>query len=655
MDFFDRQELARKNSKRLIFYYIVAVIGIITSFGFAVLGARYLFLLQTSNQENPLLRQSFFDSEFFLYSALGVLVLIILSTIFKSAALSGGGAAVAKSLGGKEVDPTTSDPRYRRLINVVEEMSIASGVPVPSIYVMEQEDGINAFAAGHSSSNATIGVTAGCLNKLSRSELQGVIAHEFSHILNGDMRLNIRMMSVLYGILMMFIIGKFILRGFGGRSSSRSRSSSKEGGGAAFIIFVALALLLIGLMGSIMARLIKAALSRQREFLADASAVQFTRDPSGISGALKKIGGFAGARIEHPRGEEASHMFFGSCYKKKLSSLFATHPPIDERIKAIGVAIDEDLILPKGSDASLGQISIDESQSLVSSFSDSGTHASDAQKGSFHEENLDQIGQIMPDQVIVAQRIISQIDESLVSLVHQKSGALAIVYSLLLSEDGKVRGNQLNVIKSSSDGDVSKTLKDISDQFKGMHSTEKIALLDLAVPALRRLSPEEYGEFCKIINELINIDNQVDLFEFMIQKIIRFHLDIFFGRAQSPNQTIKNLSKLNHESSVLVSAIAGFGNEDELNRVQAFKKGAAVLELHGSGKLKFLLPEDCGIGQMDEALKAFEECVPKLKKTLLIACGKAAISDGKITSNEAEILRAIGDSIGTPIPPFVYN
>ncbi|RZO12522.1 MAG: hypothetical protein EVB09_11955, partial [Verrucomicrobiaceae bacterium] len=499
MDFFDRQELSRKNSKRLIFYYIIAVICIVCSFGFAVLGARYIFLVQQSAQTNPLLRQSFFDSEFFIYSAFGVLVLIILTTIFKIVALSGGGAAVAKSLGGKEVDPTTSDPRHRRLINVVEEMSIASGVPVPSIYVMEQEDGINAFAAGHSSSNATIGVTAGCLNKLSRSELQGVIAHEFSHILNGDMRLNIRMMSVLYGILMMFIIGKFILRGFG-RSSYRSRSSSKDGGGQGFIIVVALALLLIGLMGSIMARLIKAALSRQREYLADASAVQFTRDPSGISGALKKIGGFAGARIEHPRGEEASHMFFGSCYKKKLSNLFATHPPIGERIAAIGGTFDGNQHLPKGSELDSGQISMDESQSLVSSFSDSSTYGSDPERGFFEEKDLNQIGQIMADQVVVAQRIVSEIDESLISLVHQKSGALAIVYSLLLSEEEQVRDDQFKIIKVSCEDEVFKNFKTISDQITDMHSTEKIALLDLAIPALRRLSPEEYRKFCEIIN-----------------------------------------------------------------------------------------------------------------------------------------------------------
>ena len=654
MDFFDRQELARKNSKHLIFYYIVAVIGIVCSFGFAVLGARYLFLVQQSAQTNSLVRQSFFDPEFFLYSALGVLVLIILSTLFKISTLSEGGAAVAKSLGGKEVDPTTKDPRYRRLINVVEEMSIASGVSVPSIYVMDQEDGINAFAAGHSSSNATIGVTAGCLNKLNRSELQGVIAHEFSHILNGDMRLNIRMMSVLYGILMMFIVGKFMLRSFG-RSSSRSRSNSKEGGGAAFIIVVSLALLLIGLMGSIMAKLIKAAVSRQREFLADASAVQFTRDPSGISGALKKIGGFAGAKIEHPRGEEVSHMFFGSCYKKKLSNLLATHPPIDDRIRAIGGASDGFQTLPEESELNSDQISMDETQSLASSFSDSSTQRSDPEKGFFQEKDLNQIGQIMADQVVVAQRIVSEIDESLISLVHQKSGALAVVYSLLLSEEDLVRGNQLKVIKGTCESEVSKTFKTVSDQVIDMHSTKKIALLDLAVPALRRLSPEEYGQFCEIINELINIDEQVNLFEFMIQKNIRLHLDTFFGRIQPPNETIKTLSKLNHESSVLLSAIAGFGNEDELNRLQAFKKGAAVLELYGTGKLKFLPPENCGIGQMDEALKAFEKCVPTLKKTLLIACGKAAISDGKITSNEAEILRAIGDSMGTPIPPFVYT
>jgi Zn-dependent protease with chaperone function len=654
MDFFDRQELARKNSKHLIFYYIVAVIGIVCSFGFAVLGARYLFLVQQSAQTNSLVRQSFFDPEFFLYSALGVLVLIILSTLFKISTLSEGGAAVAKSLGGKEVDPTTKDPRYKRLINVVEEMSIASGVSVPSIYVMDQEDGINAFAAGHSSSNATIGVTAGCLNKLNRSELQGVIAHEFSHILNGDMRLNIRMMSVLYGILMMFIVGKFMLRSFG-RSSSRSRSNSKEGGGAAFIIVVSLALLLIGLMGSIMAKLIKAAVSRQREFLADASAVQFTRDPSGISGALKKIGGFAGAKIEHPRGEEVSHMFFGSCYKKKLSNLLATHPPIDDRIRAIGGASDGFQTLPEESELNSDQISMDETQSLASSFSDSSTQRSDPEKGFFQEKDLNQIGQIMADQVVVAQRIVSEIDESLISLVHQKSGALAVVYSLLLSEEDLVRGNQLKVIKGTCESEVSKTFMTVSDQVIDMHSTKKIALLDLAVPALRRLSPEEYGQFCEIINELINIDEQVNLFEFMIQKNIRLHLDTFFGRIQPPNETIKTLSKLNHESSVLLSAIAGFGNEDELNRLQAFKKGATVLELSGTGKLKFLPPENCGIGQMDEALKAFEKCVPTLKKTLLIACGKAAISDGKITSNEAEILRAIGDSMGTPIPPFVYT
>ncbi len=654
MDFFDRQELARKNSKRLIYYYILAVIGIVGSFGFAVLGARYLFLVQSSAQTNSLVRQSFFDPEFFLYSALGVLVLIILSTIFKIAALSEGGAAVAKSLGGKEVDSTTKDPRYRRLINVVEEMSIASGVPVPSIYVMEQEDGINAFAAGHSSSNATIGVTAGCLNKLSRSELQGVIAHEFSHILNGDMRLNIRMMSVLCGILMMFVAGKFILRGFG-RSSSRSRSNSKEGGGAVFIIVVALALLLIGLMGSIMARIIKAALSRQREFLADASAVQFTRDPSGISGALQKIGGFSGAKIEHPSAEEASHMFFGSCYKKKLSSLFATHPPIDERIRALGFTSDQHQNMPKGSELNSGQISVGETQSSVSSFSDSSAHGSDPERGFFEEKDLNQIGQIMADQVVVAQRIVSEIDESLISLVHQKLGALAIVYSLLISEEEQVRDDQFEIIKGSCEDEISKIFKTILDQITDMHSTEKIALLDLAVPALRRLSPEEYGQFCEIINELINIDEQVDLFEFMIQKNIRLHLDTFFGRIQLPSETIKTLSKLNHQSSVLLSAIAGFGNEDELNRIQAFKKGAAVLELYGTGKLKFLPPVNCGIGQMDEALKAFEKCVPTLKKTLLIACGKAAISDGRITSNEAEILRAIGDSIGTPIPPFVYT
>ena len=650
MDFFGRQDIARKNSKILIFYYAIAVLAISSLIGLTVLFIRSWLL---ESEKIPHLEVDFFDLEVFLKGAGPVLILILLASFFKSLALSkGGGSMVAKSLGGREVDRSTNNHKERVLVNVVEEMSIASGVPVPSIFILDQEDDINAFAAGYTPSDAAIGVTSGCLNILNRDELQGVIAHEFSHILNGDMRLNIRMISVLFGILVLTLIGYFTLRLLPSGSSSRSSSKEGGGGGLIIIIIIALAMMIFGFIGQIMAKFIKAAVSRQREFLADASAVQFTRNPAGISGALKKIGGGGGSTINHHRAEEASHMFFGSCFKKKFINVFATHPPLEDRIRAIDGTFEG---FHKVDKRNYSQNHFSQTESMVSSLSGGQSISIDNQKQEYGLKVLDQMGQICDEQMYVARGILSSINNSIINAVRDREGAKVIAGFLLLSSDEATRERQTVIIKDFVGpifDDLQVHIKEISES----PSVTKIAIMDLCLPSLRSCSENEYDQFCNYIDTLILADNQIDLFEFMIQRIIKRHLDKFFGRVKKSNSfRFITLSNLKKECTVILSAMAGVGSAIKSESLEAFNNGALILEKEGSGNLKMLEPDFCGINEIDKALDKLERCSSTLKKDILVACGTAALSDNYLSCLEIELLRAIADSIGTPIPPFVFR
>ena len=330
MDFFERQDQARRNTKLLVAYFIAAVILIVAAV-YLVIAALFL-----REKYEPGTIAWLWHAKLFWGVTLGTLAIILGGTLYKMSEVSGGGGAVAKMLGGRLLNPGTQDEHERKLLNVVEEMSIASGTPVPEVYVLDQEESINAFAAGHTTNDAAIGVTRGCARTLSRDELQGVIGHEFSHILNGDMRLNVRLIGIVHGILCIAILGRILLRT---GSSSSSGSGNRKGSNPLPVIGVAL--LIIGGIGVLFGRLIKSAVSRQREFLADAAAVQFTRNPAGLSGALKKIGGYVfGSRLLTPHAEEASHLYFGNGLGEAWFGLMATHPPLDERIRAIDPSFD---------------------------------------------------------------------------------------------------------------------------------------------------------------------------------------------------------------------------------------------------------------------------------------------------------------------------
>ncbi|MEM9478948.1 MAG: M48 family metallopeptidase [Verrucomicrobiota bacterium] len=673
MDFFERQDDARKKSKILIVYFVLAVIGIIAAiylllaFGLSMTGDIQRSGYNEFEISAPA-SKSLWNPELLFGTSIGVLAVVLLGSGFKTMSLGAGGSVIARELGGRKLDSNTTDADERKLMNVVEEMAIASGVPVPEVYLMENEHGINAFAAGLSPSDAVVGVTRGCMKLLNRDELQGVIAHEFSHILNGDMKLNLRLIGLLFGILMLSLLGRIIMRT--AYYSGSGRSNSGKNNGLPLLLF-GLALMIIGYIGVLFGHLIKSAISRQREFLADASAVQFTRNPDGIGGALKKIGGLSyGSKIVDPHAEEASHMFFANGMAKSFSQAFATHPPLRQRIKAIEPHWDgkfPKVSLPEISSSmdgrhSRGRGAVAGLSGLAPSAGGTSTGNPSARDQADIEDffssmavakSIDSIGQISEDQIRAAQSIHREFPENWLHAVHNESGAQALIFAMLLAQDDALRGEELKMLGSSTDRVTYDTTVQLHQEFGDLHSSRKIALIDLAVPTLRKLSPGEYDRFVQIMRHLIASDQKVDLFEFMLQKIIQRHLDIHFKRHPRIRIRYNSISQLADDAEILLSTLAFLGTKKEEKARKAFDAGASEIESAIGGKLDVRSGDECGLQRIDEALNRFELAAPLVKKRLLLACGKTVMADEKIVSDEAELLRTIADTIGCPIPPFV--
>ena len=646
MDFFDRQEAARKKSKLLVLYFAIGVLGVAGSIG--ILAAWVMMKVDPS---------IYGVVEYSIIFKVGgvTLIIILLGSLFKTLSLGAGGSAVARSLGGQRISPDSVDPYERVLLNVVEEMSIACGVPVPEVYMLEDEHGINAFAAGRTINDAVIGVTRGCVRRLTRDELQGVIAHEFSHILNGDMRLNMRLIGLLFGILMIAICGRVALHAMP-RSSSRSKDDGKA---QLVILLIGLALMIVGYLGVLMANLIKAAVSRQREFLADASAVQFTRNPQGIAGALQKIGGFSeGSKVSNPKAEEASHMFFSHGIKAAMFNAFATHPPLDQRILAVdpnwdGTYPEADYVFPDGP-------SSQNETSRIASFAGGNPTGSTQPPVSELADEIpetgifDNVGEITSEQMEQARHIYSLVPDSLMAAAHHTEGAKALVLAMLLSRDEALRAGEIqNLVQGGIHFET--LLKDasIQEQLLELHSSLKISLIDLALPSLKRMAPDEYEYFLNLMRNLIESDRQVDLFEFMLQRIVRRHLDIHFTRHKASEDRYKSAAMLVDEISVLISSLSGLSSEDHVLVEHAFAAGAAEIEPFIGEALPFKQASFCGLQHIDAALGKVEHAIAPVKKVILHACAKAVVADGIIASQEAELLRAIADALDCPVPPFV--
>ena len=653
MDFFEAQERARKRTKLLIFYYVMAVLGIIA----AVYALMLIFFF---TQEDT--GVSLFRLDALAIAVVGSIGVIGLGSLFKTWQLSAGGSAVAKELGGRLIDRNTTDPAERQLMNVVEEMAIASGVPMPDVYLLD-EASINAFAAGKTTSDAVIGVTRGCMQLLNRDELQGVMAHEFSHILNGDMRINLRLMGLLFGILMLTVIGRVVMRS---SLYARGGGRSNRGGGAVALLAFGAGLFAIGSIGILFGRLIQAAVSRQREFLADASAVQFTRLPDGIAGALKKIGGLsAGSRLQHPRAEEASHMYFAGGIPSAMSGSFATHPPLPARIKAIDPGWDGSF--PKIKDGSSlpvpGPTRSPAAAAMVSKLAGGATMAAGAAGAAGSRaasvQNTLQRGalELNAGHLQEAHRIRQHLPEPVMQQVNTPEGAREVVLAVLLSRAGdQLPAADVKVLEQRLGKPATERITGLRAHLAPLPSAERLAMIDLTFPSLRRMSEADYRSFVDTMRAVMAADQQIDLFEFTVERMVERHLDLFFNPRRAHPVRVRKLSQIQRELSVLVSTLAGVGSGDADEQRHAFAIGARALAEHEPGlRIDHLGPEHCALDVVGRALERCDEATPLLKKGILWACGKVVMADDKVTDMEAELLRAIADAMGCPMPPFVQT
>lgn len=656
MDFFARQDDARRKTGLLLFYFCMAVAITILLVYFLPVLAWHSYQSNYGPREiQPHL--AWWHPDLFALVCSSTLMVVACGATFKIAALRrGGGASVAEMLGGRQVPPGTADFFERRLRNVVEEMAIASGVPVPPVYVLERESGINAFAAGFTHSDAVVAVTYGTMTGLTREELQGVIAHEFSHILNNDTQMNISLMGIIHGLLIIGLTGRIILE-FAGRGT-RVRSSKNDGAQVvAFLIAAGIILWIVGSCGMLFAKLIKSAISRSRERLADASAVQFTRNPAGLAGALKKIGGLSyGSLISSPHAEQASHMFFGNGMR---TSIFSTHPPLIERVQWLEPTFDgtfpdvslsdlrEQLARFEGAPRKREQKPDMVNLAATAAILDAAIQPNNP------EALIDSIGQPMERHADEARRLIAAIPEAAKQHARDPYGARMLVYLLLLDSDATIRSKQMALIKDMADPSVFQTLENALPHLHDIKPEMRLPIIDLAIPALRFLSPEQYVVFRTIVKALIDADAQTDVFEYALQRVLFRHLAPVFGGTPKPRPAnyyaIRGLEK---ETSLVLSTLARKGNEDERTASEAFR--AATERIAAPNATFEFMPEDaCTWSQLDVALDKLNEGSFKVKKWVLGAALACLMHDRAITVGEVELFRAIADTLGCPVPPWV--
>lgn len=652
-DFFEQQNIARRNTGRLVFFFLLALILLVSVITVVLYVLIDMFWAEKILHTNTL-SSSHWNYALMAKIATGVLTVILLGTLYKYYKLrSGGGALVAQLLGGRPLYPDTDDFHERRLINIVEEMAIASGVTIPELYILEKESGINAFAAGFSQEDSVIGVTQGALNYLERDELQGVIAHEFSHILNGDMLINLRLMGILHGILIIGLIGQGILRG--AFDSSSSRSSRNRGGGGYALIF-GLVLLILGYTGVFIAKLIKSGISRQREFLADAAAVQFTRNPGGLAGALKKIGGLSSGSMVHARrAPEASHMFFGNIIGESWVNL-STHPPLIDRIKRLEPGF-------KGAFPKAIPVHAEEEvesmvhATLVGTATPGKPLRSDLSEASFAAASQE-INEVLAGPTIhhlrQARELISNLPLSIKNSVRDGFGARAVVYGLLLDQDKNIRKKQITLLKKQADAPVLTELGKIIKDIDGLSHEVRLPLLDLAIPALRSLSSKQYDTFISNTIRAMKADGAVSLFEYVLYNILVKNLKAHFKPNPKLKPTITSLDKLHDEVSCVLTMLATHGHEKNGQARKAFMKGIRVFEREVQ-HLSFLPPEESTLNHFDKAIKNIALATREIKEQVLSACLQCIVHDGKITIREGELFRAIAEMLDCPIPLWLKN
>ncbi len=684
MNFFAEQRKALSHSKRLVFLFSLAVATIVVAVSAVLTGVWVFFLQDERNFEMPSTGSIVTVA---IISGLITLSFIAIASMVKTRQLRAGGGVVARKLGGTLIPPDTTNPSYRRLRNVVEEISIASGVPVPEIYVMEQESGINAFAAGYTPSDAAVAVTQGCLKHLNRAELQAVIAHEFSHILNGDMRLNIRLMGLLFGILVLAIVARGALHlGRGGRDSK----------GAGPILLAALAVMIVGYVGVFFGRLIKAGLSRQREYLADASAVQFTRDNVGVSGALKKIAALSeGSKLTTADGEEVSHMLFGDGVG--YSKMFATHPPLMDRIKRVqpdfrpeeikeiarSLQRKRDVIDESEDRAELAKArrdfpgglgSLPGSEALpggaagavlggvilagagaVGSGAGAGTAPTASAEGAKPaaqkpDTTVSEVGNPGMEHFQYAELLRADLPERLADAAHMQDHAIDLVLAVLVDSNGGDAEAQLQLIADRRGDDARAAVEALLPEFEKLHPAQRGPLLAIAFPALKRRPRSRLEEFLGLVDELIHLDGEVSVFEYALAMDLTAHVIEALDPSKARIFGRSNLPSVQDEAARVLAVLAMLGHDDADEARRAYLKGLHTLLPRAAIAYQ---PPANWVDTLDECLPKLDRLDPAAKELFLEALVVTMRHDGQITLEEGEVLRAVCACLHCPMPPLL--
>ncbi|MFU8779607.1 MAG: M48 family metallopeptidase [Kiritimatiellia bacterium] len=615
MDFFAHQEQARKRSGMLVVLYGLAVLAITLS-----VYALLMTLLHVADDE-PDGTLAWWNATVALWTFLLVPFVVFSGSFFKVMELrQGGGTKVARMLGGAPVRPDTRDAAERKLLNVVEEMAIAAGVPVPAVFVMQTEKGINAFAAGYSQRDAVIGVTRGCIDTLSRDELQGVIAHEFSHIVNGDMRLNIRLMGILFGIIMITFIGRILLRtAYLSGSSGRSRGSNNKKGGNP-LPFIGIALIIIGYVGVFFANLIKSAISRQREFLADAAAVQYTRNPGGIASALRRIAKLSmGARLTNAHAAEAGHLFFGDC-SRHFMSLFATHPPLEERIRRIDAS------------GTWQQTAHNTPPPLAPTVSQPAEITEDTELAGVIN-------------LVAAREIMRMMPTELETATHDPLKARATLYAMLWFAEEKFQQRQRESL-TRLDPTALPLIETFLPSVKSMNQALRLPLAERLLPALRTMPENIYPDFSKALLELTEANEEVDLFEFAVRNMILRQLGSVFGSVDKATIRHRSLDTVRQQIEILLSALARWGTPSTTSAEPCYQAGMHNLQWK-NGTLR-----DVSLDDVARALAELAHAAPFVKRRCIQACTTTILHDGNIAPAQYDLLRAIADGLDIPMPPM---
>lgn len=656
MDFFASQELARRKTRQMIFLLILSVVATIVGVYLVVYAA--IYAQHFTKLEGP---RSWFDPAIFALVTLGVVTVVAGGSLFKISQLRSGGSTVASLLGGRLLTPNSTEINERRLLNVVEEMAIAAGTPVPPVYVLEGEPGINAFAAGFTADDAVIGVNRGTLEQLNRDELQGVVAHEFSHILNGDMRMSLRLIGILHGIQLVALIGYVLVRTMsmtGGRHSSRS--SKDKGNAQAVILAIGVGLIVVGSIGLFFARLIKASVSRQREYLADASAVQFTRNPDGIAGALKMIGAYKwGSRVAAPNAEIASHMYFAHMFGHHMIGWLSTHPPLLDRIQRIDPRFDGDF-------SEYEKIHEQRRERLVEAAASPPPKKPIGFPGSKGPSLLPGLSDRFPidpailiagvglpsqEDVQYSQLLVANAPPEISAAVRDLFSARCVALAMLLQSSGEVRNRQTSLIEQREGTPTLQETFRLEPFVQQLNPALRLPMLAILQGTLSGMSQQQFLNYRGTIAKLTAADQQTSVFEFFLQQHLILYLDRRFGVAERPTIAYRTIDPVISDVNQILSLLVHSGHRDRAHAAAAFQ--AAVGTVFGEKGSAFQLGELLPARQLSVALERLSKSAPAVKKQILSAAAIAIAHDRSITVEEAELFRAIAESLDCPVPPVV--